>query len=418
MEGAWQTPAKPVGVRVSSYAWATLLVPGTNVYCSMSNAVKRMFPAPSFRPSDSPGEETIDLEVTLAPESIAVVCDRRQSAAGDASRRMSVSVAGAFGEAKNPEKTEDAVRKAFSKLGETDYRLGRLVVNDPGRLFAPMSALNALRRQLVEALDAARAERRREAIAAVHADDETPATAAHAAPSARRIKLRLDQRLPSGAWDEVVLAFGTDQIGREGEFAERVNGRFADASARLRLALPVWNGALGFSRLRVGVKRLIRAGFVRWEASDLATLRLLRTLGVTDVTADWTLYATNSRALAALAELGARRMVASPENGRANLQALAESGHDVEFLVQQSTPLFLSLTRPGGAAFADEPPPLRFGDVVSFVRDGLWVTTKPTPRTFEPPAGVPTRVDLSWDPADRDQSTAVDGPLKTNTATL
>ena len=293
------------------------------------------------------------------------------------------------------------MRKAFSKLGETDYRLGRLAVNDPGRLFAPMSALNALRRQLVEALDAARAARRRDAVAAVRADDETPASDARNAPPARRIKLRLDQRLPSGAWDEVVLAFGTDQIGQEGEFAERVNSRFADSSARLRLALPVWNGALGFSRLRVGVKRLIRAGFVRWEASDLATLRLLRTLGVTDVTVDWTLYATNSRALAALAELGARRMVASPENGRANLQELAESGYDVEFLVQQSTPLFLSLTRPGGAVFADEPPPLRFGDVVSFVRDGLWVTTKPTPRTFDPPVGVSTRVDLSWDPGAR-----------------
>ena len=125
---------------------------------------------------------------------------------------------------------------------------------------------------------------------------------------------------------------------------------------------------------------------------------------MTDVTVDWTLYATNSRALATLAELGARRMVASPENGRANLQELAESGYDVEFLVQQSTPLFLSLTRPGGAAFADEPPPLRFGDVVSFVRDGLWVTTKPTPRTFDPPVGVSTRVDLSWDPGARQLS--------------
>ena len=67
---------------------------------------------------------------------------------------------------------------------------------------------------------------------------------------------------------------------------------------------------------------------------------------VADITADWTLYAFNSRALAELSEMGVKRFVASPENNRENLQYLAESGYDVEFLTQQSTPLFVSLTKP------------------------------------------------------------------------
>ena len=83
-----------------------------------------------------------------------------------------------------------------------------------------------------------------------------------------------------------------------------------------------------------------------------------------------------------------KRFVASPENNRENLQYLAESGFDVEFLVQQSTPLFVSLTEP-----AAKP-----AELAIFRRDGLWVTTKPTPRTFETPGGVSTRLDLSWDP--------------------
>ena len=162
-----------------------------------------------------------------------------------------------------------------------------------------------------------------------------------------------------------------------------------DSKDPIRLALPVYTAEPDFNKLRTTVKRLIREGFRKWEASDLATLRMLKALDVTDITADWTLYAFNSRALADLSELGVKRFVASPENNRENLQYLAESGYDVEFLSQQSTPLFVSLTEPAA----------RPDDLAVFRRDGLWVTTKPVPRTFETPRAVSTRLDLSWDPS-------------------
>ena len=155
-----------------------------------------------------------------------------------------------------------------------------------------------------------------------------------------------------------------------------------------RLALPVYTAEPEFNKLRVAVKGFLRNGFAKWEASDLATLRMLKALGVTDITADWTLYAFNSRALAELSAMGVKRFVASPENNRENLQYLAESGYDVEFLTQQSTPLFVSLTEP-----AAKP-----AELAVFKRDGLWVTTKKVPRTFETPGGGATRLDLSWDP--------------------
>ena len=92
---------------------------------------------------------------------------------------------------------------------------------------------------------------------------------------------------------------------------------------------------------------------------------------------------------AELSAAGVRRFVASPENGKDNLRSLAESGYDVEFLAQQSTPLFVSLTEP------EVRTPLPFA---VFRRDGLWVTTRPTPRTFDAPGGASVRIDLSWDP--------------------
>ena len=146
----------------------------------------------------------------------------------------------------------------------------------------------------------------------------------------------------------------------------------------------------------------MRGGFAAWEAADVAGLRMLRSLGVDDITADWTLYAFNSSALAALSALGVKRFVASPENGRENLVYLAESGYDVEFLVQQSTPLFISLHRPAVES-ADASSPIRLRDsngdaISSALRNGLWATVKERPRAFDAPGkSVSTRVDLSWD---------------------
>ena len=353
---------------------ASALKPGMKVYCSMSNAVKRMFPTPSFRPSDYAGGCAVDVTVRLARDGLAA----RACLPGDGPCEASLPVA--LDAARAPEKTASAVARAFSKLGGTGYRLGCLAVEDPDGLFAPPHALNDLRRDLVERLDDRRDRTRRAKVAAALADDGAPPDAPDA--PARRVKVRPGQRLPPGDWAEVVVAVNAETADVPG-----------DADGRIRLALPVYTAEPDFNRLRSAVKRLLRAGYAKWECADLATLRLLTTLGVTDITADGTLAAFNSRALAALAAAGVTRFVASPENGRENLQYLAESGFAVEFLSQQATPLFISRTEP--APYASE-------TLCTFRRDGLWVTTRRVPRTFDVPSGVSTRLDLSWDPEDAD----------------
>jgi len=346
------------------------LKPGMKIYCSSSQAVKRMFPEPSYRPSDYPGGISLDLTVTLTPTFLEVT---------DA-HGTTVRAEGTFTRAKSPEKTAGAVEKAFSRLGGTAYHLDHLSVKDDNHLFAPLSVLNDLRRDLVERLDERRDRIRHERIEKALSDADLPST--DEGQPMKTIKIALGQKVPAGTWSEVIVTIppGTD--------AEDLSELSAAFGERLRLALEVWTGDLTFNRLRATVKALLHLGFSRWEASDLATLRLLRGLNVTDITADWTLYAFNRSALCLLAERGVRRFVASPENGRENLQFLAESGAAVEFLVQQSTPLFLSLHRP--AAFPKE--------LACFERSGLWVTTRPVPRTFDVPEGVSTRIDLSWDP--------------------
>jgi hypothetical protein len=69
------------------------------------------------------------------------------------------------------------------------------------------------------------------------------------------------------------------------------------------------------------------------------------------------------------------------------LSYLKESGYPVEFLSQQSTPLFISLT----------PPASMPADLAVYERGGLWITVRPSPRTFDSGGESPSRVDLSWD---------------------
>ena len=357
---------------------AAALKPGMKIYCSMSNAVKRMFPPPSFRPSDYEGGTEIDVEVNLATEGLTCRC--KIDASKTPCLRCETRIDCKLQPAKNPEKTEVGVRKAFSKLGDTDYRLGKLTVDDPKKLFAPMSLLNDLRRDLVEKLDEAREKARRENAASAVADDSVCGDLT--SKRRKRVKIREGREVPAGEWDEVIVAINAD-------FNFANDGRsIVESGESVRWGLPIYTAEPEFNKLRVVVKQGLRAGQSKWEASDLATLKMLKELGVTDITADWTLYAFNSRALAELSEMGVKRFVASPENNRENLQYLAESGYDVEFLTQQSTPLFVSLTEP-----AANP-----AGLAVFQRDGLWVTTKPVPRTFETPEGVSTRLDLSWDP--------------------
>lgn len=342
------------------------------IRCSMSNAVKRRFPVPSFRAADYPGVDRLDVAVKITSGGVEALA-----------RGESVTIGlPSVQKANRPELTEGAVRKCFGKLGGTVWSLGSLVVDDPDGLFVPVSVLNELRRELVAKLDDARDRRRREKTAAVKEQLEEDRSEAVVPDAMRVVKVRLGQSIPPGDWDETVVA-----IGHSGEVPE-----FGD---EVRLALPVFTKECDYSRFRARVKNLIRSGYARWEAADLAGVRMLKSLGVEDITADWTLYSFNAQSVRALYELGVKRCVYSPEGDPRDVPP--QCPIPVERIVQQSTPLFISVTRPS----AEDPSRLidaKGGEFASFEIDGLWITARMVPRTFPAPSGVIARVDLSWDP--------------------
>ncbi len=358
---------------------------GATVYCSASNEIKRRFPVPSFRPSEVNAGTPVDVTATLAPNGVTLE-------AGKAKVHLDADLT----TAKHPDGTAAAVTKALARMGGTDWSLGNLTLVDPDHLFAPASIMNEARRQLIERLDEIRTDDREHKIASVmDALEYVPSVIdAHKPVPPCVLKQRIDQPLPNDTtrYGEIVVAIGHTA----GRNVESALAPFANLP--LRLALPVFTHERDVNSLRTAVKHLVRAGYTRWEASDLATLRILRQAGVTDVTADWTLYAFNRVALAQLADLGVVRAVASPENTPENLEFLANSPLPVECLEQQSTPLFISLTPPA-AEGADHLVGFNGEAFSSYQLDGLWITSRPVPRRFTLPHGAIRRIDLSWDRA-------------------
>ena len=360
---------------------ASLPLAGGGVYCSMSNAVKRMFPQVTCRESDCAGVKALDVEVSLSVNEISARLKEPFA--------LSVSLPCSLAKATNASATYAAAQKAFSRLGGTRYFLRKFALDDDGGLFAPASLLNALRRALVSQIESEEARAREESVKEALKFVSSVSSASESDASLKKplsvIKVNAAESVPEGDWDEVVFSVGCDTP-LDDAFLSRM--RDEARAAKVRLSLPVYTPERDFSRLRVTLKRLLRNGFSAWECSSLAALRLLKSCGVEDITADWPLYAANSPALEALSAMGVSRFVASPENVAENLQALSRMPFHIEFLTRQSTPLFISLTRPA----SEEVEGYRV-----FRRDGLYVTTRSQPRFFDAPEGTSRRVDYSWD---------------------
>ncbi len=348
--------------------------PGLKIYCSMSNAVKNRFPIPSFRRSAFAG--VLPLAVRVRVSESGVEADGSLPTLALEAR---VSVEQPLAAARDVEKVRDAAETAFRKLGESVYCLDSFDLDNTSARFVPASLFNDLRRHLLARLDEARETRLLASAASARAAVDAELASCSSGDEARvcrRVKIRSGHDVPAGAWDEVVVALSRKDL-------------TVDGPTSTRLALPVYTAESDFPALRRQVKRLLARGYDKWEAADLATLRLLTNLGVRDITADWTLYALNPVALAALVDLGVRRVVVSPEASAAEKASLARHPAFIEFLARQATPLFLSLHAPDGAASSSR--------LATFERDGLVVTTAAAPRVFDVPSGCSSRFDFSWE---------------------
>ena len=377
---------------------------GAPVFCSASQAVRRAYEIKSVRESELAAGHPADFAVTLSAEGIAV------TASATSPQNVTVSadafLPAALTPSRQPGQTPVAVRKAFGRLGDTAWALGALTVHDPHGCYAPPSKLNEARRLALAALTGAwerhRAAHLQQAVAAVAAQPPYRETDT----GAWTLKMRLGTPPPPAdvlhAFEAVVLTIGHIPYP---ELAPRLAQW---AASRPRLALPLISRDAERDALRQAVARLRAEGWADWECADLAGHHLLRGLGITPASSDWSLYALNRVAAAELAHLGVRSFVLSPELDLAGIRALAGSTPAPELLAYQHTPLFISETAPcfpeaaaaGRLTLFD-----RRGRTLLVHRlDNRWVTVSETPLCLAghlaETACPRLRVDLSWSPDD------------------
>jgi len=391
---------------------------GAPVFCSASQAVRRRYAITALRDDASNVGRPASFSVTLAPEGISARATADFATPGDLTAEVFLPVP--LQPSKQPEQTLAAVRRAFSRLGDTDWRLGTFDIHDPLALYAPASKLNEARRALAVALSREwrRVRNARTASITEHWRTAAPPHSSDAASMRTTLKLRADAvPLPNDALrkiDALVLAVGHLPLNTLRATLDA--WRRAFEPSRIRLALPLISRGAEAETLKATLRTLHACGWSEWECADLAGYRMLRAEGLSPASADWSLYALNRVAVAELTRLGIGSFVCSPENGLDNILALLEGGTTIpepEVLAFQHTPLFLSATAPclSGGAKASKESALILTDrrdkrLICRRIDNVWVTVRESAfcvadRLAEfAPARI--RIDFSWSPREAD----------------
>ncbi len=337
---------------------------GAPVYCSSSQAVKQKYRHERPKAGQYHNRRPVAVEVVLNEQELSVV----GRVPGDPPIEVRRTLPGPFARATDPGAMAGAVRGAFEKLGATRLALGAFAFRNDENCFVPVSRLNAVRRELVEGLEAALARQFAERVQQVRAEAcprgadipvcqsfrQTGMSAPRPA-GAFRWSLKVDRLAFLDALEdsdlagveEVVLDVARDHPAVLAEKLAQWGERLGPE--RIRLALPPLTRSWEDRGLRHKIARLRAAGWTKWEAGNLSAWSYLGLdplhgdTGDIDLSTDWSVYVLNRLAARQLLDMGVRRFALSPEDGIGNIRSLLDEFCDRAVLVvYQDTPQFLA----------------------------------------------------------------------------
>lgn len=334
-EAVFETPADCL-VEVELPADHPELPLGAPVYCSSSQAVKRRYRHERPKPGLYRARHEISVEVAASATEVVARAEG-----------VECKLPGPFTPARDAAAMGAAARGAFEKLGDTGLSLDGFRFANPAGVFVPVSRLNALRRELTEAVEAVLVRRQQERVAAIVAEMCPPVASA---PSPGfRWNLKVDRlafldAFTAADWagvDEVIIDIARDH---PATLVERLDHLAAAVGRdRIRLALPAITRKWEERGVVHKVARLREAGWHRWEAANLSAWSYLGDTAALDLATDWSVYALNRIAVQQLFDLGVNRFALSPEDGLANLRPMfAEFGDRAVLIVYQDTPMFVA----------------------------------------------------------------------------
>jgi len=336
---------------------------GAPVYCSSSQAVKQRYRYTRPRSGQFHRQQGFEVDIEL---SAAELCVAGTIAGTTIQRRLP----GPFAPAHDPAAMQEAVSRAFNRLGDTTLQLERLSFHNDDQLFVPVSRLNQLRRDLVHDLEQAATSAGEKRSAAVKEQVLTFPNAALTpfCPPGREGRVRGQSQSPLDAFrwsikvdrvgfldaltdhdlvglDEMIIDVTRDHPrvlqDQVHSWGERV-GR-----EKIRLALPALTRAWEEKNIRHKIDKLRDAGWHKWEVANLAGWEHLGMFAENrtplDMATDWSVYVLNRLAARQLLSLGVTRFVLSPEDGLDNWRSLfAEFAAQAVLIVHQDTPLFMA----------------------------------------------------------------------------
>lgn len=115
---------------------------GAPVYLASSTEVKGKYAYTKPKVGEFRRHYDIDVVVEVYKDKIWALCNE-----------LAVYVEGNFDVAKDVNKTEDAIRKAFAKTGGTEFVVRDLTIKNKGGLFVNVALLNELRRKLLSEIE-------------------------------------------------------------------------------------------------------------------------------------------------------------------------------------------------------------------------------------------------------------------------
>ena len=331
------------------------LEPGLKVFCTSSQEVKSRYSWPSIRPALMRSRHPVYFELTIARDHLAVVS---QPCIGERELpdvTTTLPLETPLEPAKNsPEKLGEAIRKCFAKLGDTEFELQDVRVNNPEQLFVPVSILNELRRKAAEEVSQMLAQERSNDITSITSVEDAwrPAPPANA-PERPVWLLKVDRPFLLNLFTakelesahEVILDLG---MTADDDIIAALRGLSAKIDPkRIRLAMPTLQRVNDEHDWPTLINRLLLQGFRKWQIANLGALTLLAQGKVTpqncSVTADWPLYVTNCTAAHFLADQCFERVTLAPDDTLENTTALLNDLAPIaEVPVFQDTPLAIS----------------------------------------------------------------------------
>lgn len=114
---------------------------GSPIYLASSTLVKAKYNYNKPKPQEYQNLIPIDVTIEITENKIWAM-----------SRDTAVSIDGNFEPAKEKEKVKEAIQKSFNKTGGTIFTVNSLEINNNKGLFIPVSVLNELRRNLLNAI--------------------------------------------------------------------------------------------------------------------------------------------------------------------------------------------------------------------------------------------------------------------------